>query len=735
MRYAVAAEAAETDSPDPAAADTRLEEIIVTANRRRESLQTLPGAVNALSGETLQTTGTSTVLDLTKTVPALHADSGFGEIDPRFTLRGIGSNDSSPYASPVVAVAVDDVFINNPYAQNFQLFDIQQLEVLRGPQGTLWGKNTTAGVVSVTSRTPSQDTSGYARFEVGDYGRRISEAAIGGALVPGTLSGRISMQNNRYDGYYTNLQTHSHMGASESTSARVQLLWTPTEDLDLLLKYSTSNGSEDIVFTHSGALAGGADFAGYISPSDPFDAERNTVPSSKQRSETFSSKLTYRFGGGYELTNIAAYLRADTTLYEDGDAGPFLNEVDSLKARPRQFSEEIRLTSPANQRLSWIAGAYYLHEVLDGYFFVWGPGTDGTIFPTFRQKTENVSGFGSLKFSFTDALSASAGARVTNERKSSVGSGALYTADSVDLLNPALLTDKIPYADNLRDSLNNGVVTWDGNVKYQFTPTTMAYAKVAKGFRAGTINDFHFSANDVYHTKPEILVSYELGLKAEAFDRRLQLDLAAFYYDYKNKQVFQNIGSTQVLADAKASSRGVEVGVIAQPLAPWRVGVDGAYVDAKYDDFPNAPVSTLVNVSGVTDLSGRPLAKAPKTTVHLFTTYELALGGPASLTLRTDWNYTSRFFIRDEASNLGSYTPSPGVSLEQLADAYFQKAYWTGEFSATLNYGSHTRVTAYARNLTNEKYKTTGFVLDFLGTFANSYGAPRTYGAAIEYTF
>lgn len=726
---------AQTASPEQPADAGPGDEIVVTAQKRSESIQKVPVAISAIGAEGLRQAGATELNVLMKVTPALHIDSAYGEAQPRFNLRGIGNTEFSPSATPAVGVYVDEVYLNNTLGQGFQLFDIDRVEILRGPQGTLWGKNTTAGVVHAIGKRPTQNLEGYARAEIGNYGRRIFEGAVSGALIDDVLAARASFQSNSYDGYYYNRRIGESAGGASSYNIRLQLLWTPTPDFDLLVKYARGHTEQDVVYSHAAMYANGTDNRGYVQPADPFVIDSESVPRGKIETNNITATARYRFGDGYEITNIAAYVDTNSSSFQDDDAAPYTYIKSVIRGKPRQFSNEFRITSPADKDLSWIIGTYYLHEKLDASVNAFIPGYGLSIIPSFSQTTRSLAAFVNATYKITDQLSVSGGARVTNEKKKTHVMGNYYDCPATEWYNVNSCSLLLSYID-LHKELNNTAVTWDANIKYDFGDS-MVYARVARGFRAGGFQNIPLSPSEFAEQRPETLTAYEAGFKSSLLDRRLRVNATVFHYDYKDLQVAQLIGTSNILANTTAKVDGVELEVLARPVQGWIIGGDAAFINPRYGSFPNAVAN--LDVTGLTDLSGRILAKAAKRTAHLFTSYELPLGGEKSITFRTDWNYSSRVNLREEFANLDSFVFSdPLVSREALRDAIIQNAYWLGDASVSFALNKKFKITGFVRNLTDKHYRTTAF-LNKDGALAAlmglSYAPPRTYGASLDFAF
>lgn len=732
-------------------------DIVVTAQKRSASLLDVPLALSAIGGETLEETGVTSLQGLMKQVPALRIDSGYGdEGPPRFNLRGLGNTEYAANATPSVGVYVDEVYLNATYSQSFPLLDIERVEVLRGPQGTLWGKNTTAGLIHAISRKPDDDFGGYANLEIASYGRKTIEAAVGGPLIDGVLSARAAVRVSTHDGYFRNPLLDRWAGGADSYAGRLSLLWTPSPDLDVLLKYERSNTDYEFLYGHYGLLAGGADSRGvtvggplYVTSADPFTVSQNPVPGSHMTSDNVTATFKYRFGDGYEVTNIASYIDSSSANYQDDDSAPYVYSNSANIGQAKQFSNEIRISSPDDAQFSWIVGGYYLYEKLDSLLDFYYPdyGDLGfgynAYFPQFSQKTNSLAAFANASFKPTDRLTITGGVRVTNEKKSDHVTGGTYLcANPSEWFNINSCSLVNTYVDT-NVSLSDTVVTWDANISYDFAEHIMGYARVAKGFRAGTFNVVAFGPGAIPRLKPENLISYEVGLKGRVLDGAVQGSVTGFYYDYQNFQAQQLVGAQTILGNTTLKVKGVEADVTIRPTRNWTIGAAVALIDPQYGNYI-APISTVLVPGGTLDLTGKPLIKAPKTTSNLYTSFELPLGGEKSLRLRTDWSYASRSYLRVDAL-ADNLSPSLGIQADILRAGLTQEPYWLGDISLTFNLNDRLSISGFVRNVTDKLYKpTSATYIDSTpiggGQIASAvitpvFGAPRTWGASVRFDF
>jgi len=299
-----------------------LEEIVVSATKRAESVQDVPVAVTALSGEMLKDLGLPDAMAVASQTPNLYAESPYGRMAPRFNLRGVGTNDYTSTTVSAVGVYFDDVFINSNIGQGVPIFDLDRVEVLRGPQGTLWGKNTIGGAINFVSRRPASEFDGYGRITLGNYESRELEAAMGGPITGDTLLGRVAFVTARRDGQFYNATLGRSEGGYEDTAARAQLLWRPTDNLEALLILSTRDLDQSLNMRHVGILPGGVDINGFSSRanSDVVSMDRENEIGVHSRNVTLN--VNWEGPSGITWTSISSFNDVESVSIQDDEASP-----------------------------------------------------------------------------------------------------------------------------------------------------------------------------------------------------------------------------------------------------------------------------------------------------------------------------------------------------------------------------------------------------------------------------
>lgn len=718
---ALAAEAAEVPAAD--AAEAAGGDIIVTATRREESLQDVPLAVTAAEGETLAKLQLRTAIDAARIAPNTNAWGTESRQRPRWFIRGIGSNDVSSNVVTPIAVYNDEVYLNHFSLQGFPLFDIERVEVLRGPAGTLWGKNTTGGAFSFISRRPTDTAEGYVRATVGNYGARLFEGAFGGPISDG-LNARASFVYDRRDGFTKNDVTGNDVGKVRDFAGRVQLQYKPNADLSILLSghYRNFEGGNNAVYT-IGTGAGGKDTYGYATPTDREHVRYNIDEVGKVESAGGLARIDWNLGPA-TLTSITAYESADRTEFTDGDKTP--NDVSRGYSATdvAQFSQELRLASNGDGPLSWIAGAYYFHDKLNSFgateaFF----GTAATIpyfYTQYTQKTTSVALFGNATYQFDDQFSITGGLRYTWDtlsidllsRQAAVPVGTVVFNDPTNWYLPGSVTTPLTTFRTQVDTQKWSNLGFEVRPEFRLNDHFLAYFRFARGYRSGNFQGNIAPPSTVPNViQPETVYSYEVGFKSTLIDRKLSFNATAFYYDYKNIQttvttlLSGGAGTVSQVRDAQGWVKGAEFELNATPFENLRLSANIGILDTQYTDLLNNGVQ----------LAGNEFARAPHLTAYLGAEYRVPFGNHA-IVLGTDWRYNSLFRLNALTQNNPEFDVQP---------------YWVGNVrvSAELLEGKLTG-TFFVNNVADVDYKIHTLPASN-GSYKRYLGEPRTYGFSL----
>ncbi|MBB3224013.1 TonB-dependent receptor [Pseudoduganella umbonata] len=753
---AAAAAAAAADVATSGAQASAMAAVVVTAQRRSERLQDVPVAITALSGDAvLRSDQIHTANDITQFIPNASASATDGRSRPRWFLRGIGTNETAASSVSPIGIYNDDVFLNNVYIQAFPLFDTERVEVLRGPQGTLWGKNTTGGAINFISRKPAFDTDGYAKAGIGSFGEKIVQGAIGGAAIDDRLALRLSVYNEDRDGWVDNIVTGTKTGAVSDSAVRGQALFKVDSDLDVLFSVRTRKADGDVnpSFFVKGPrqvvvnplYLGAQRGAGAISAAGTGTEEI--------KSNGVSATVNWELGTGlqrYSLTSITSR-----------DTGKRLNLSTATFALPtsagyqytdsRQVTQELRLASPKAEALSWIVGAHYFDEALDNNSVTRNnrianasqSSASGSSAGSWNQEhywqdTRSAALFGSVNYDVTDKFTVIGGLRRSSERKDYTLDFQQSTNTGSGPANSATFDDAVPYY--LPGAVANGLnplqtssqsatwrnTTWDFTTQYKFDRNVNSYARVSHGFRAGgfVVDQPTASTRTIKRLDPETLDALELGLKTQWLDGRLTFNTAVFHYKYENKieavllpSTTSASGTRQVQENAAdGRSRGVEVELAWLPSSNARLSGSFGYLDTRYTNYAST-------ASGQTlDATGNRFSRAPRFSGTLDGEYGFPLDSGAVIALGTDWSYRTRQFFN---------------AVDQSEPTLWQDAYALG--NARLVYKSadgRFELAAVVRNVTDKVYAilATGSATGNTAT-RQVYGLPRSYGATFTARF
>jgi iron complex outermembrane receptor protein len=717
-----------------------LEEVTVTAQKREENIQEVPLSLSTLDADqlTLLSSGGADVKALSTRVPSLLLESSFGRAFPRFYIRGLGNTDFDLNASQPVSMVVDEVVLENPVVKGKPLFDLQRTEVLRGPQGTLFGRNTPAGMVKFETRKPSQDLDGFVRASYGTYNNIDLKGAVGGGLTD-TLSARVSLlyqsQSDWIDNTFT--KKDNALGGQRTWAYRAQLLWEPNDKFDALLKLDGWDLDGTARIFRANILRKGTNdlVDGYAQDKVAQDGlNEQTI-----RSYGGLLKLDYDFGGA-KLTSVTGF-EALRDMYSRGDidggygavyappSGPGLIPFPSESAdglpNLDQFTQELRLASRTDRRWDWLIGFYYFDETLKAETFSYdslSPGNpqDGYAFQT--QDATSWAGFASLGFRPTDRFSLKAGLRYTTDEKS-------FAAERPD---PTFQT---PTVRPIQVETDADLVTWDLSATYKLSDSANLYSRVGTGFRAPSIQgrilfcaDFaggvNPATNCVSVADEEKLTSFEVGLKTEV-DRKLRLNFDGYYYAVDGQQIVAVGGqyNTATLLNAdKTNGYGFEADLDFAPTPRWLFTLGVSYNHTEIDD-PNLAVATCGGgctitdpiVGGLARVDGNPLPHAPKWIFSGIVDYRHVLANKGLFSASVDWAYHDQksFFLYQ--------------SKEFVADSI--------ELGARVAYAlpkGHLEIAAFGRNLLDQKIVQNGIDFDNLTGMTNE---PRTIGVELVTKF
>jgi iron complex outermembrane recepter protein len=610
MLHAAGALAQVTPAPS---ADTSasLEEVVVTAEKRSANLQSVPIAVTALSANDLVVAGIQNTADLAQVVPGFSFNNQLGFGLPR--IRGVGIAGAGPGIENPVATYIDGVYYGAASSVLFQLNDVDQVAVLKGPQGTLFGRNATGGLVQVTTRDPSQTLTGDASATVGNLDTYGGEVYLAGPLANGLSGSADIYQNDQQEGWGKNLVTGLWVQTHEITATREKLLFQPDDATRFVL-------SADYEQMRAGEWAGrtlnyivGTD---YTTPGNPWDTDTAVQPSLLSKGAGVSLNAQHDFGA-VKLVNILAYRESFMNVYFDGASDPNPgpgNSIINMSDDEKQLSEELDLQSTGSGPLSWSTGLYFLRSA--GYFQPLAtqlalPFGNILITNTANEGLKSYAGFGQANYAFTPATNLTVGLRYTeDQRTDSATQAAPFGFESA-------------YAEKDFSKL-----TWRVSLDHQFTPDVLGYVSDNRGFKSGTYDPQTLPAVVL---KPETLDAYEIGIKSDWLDRRLRVNAAAYYYDYTNVQVTAFVGALEEVYNGNgATSYGLDLDLAAKPIPELTFTAGVSYIHGRYGTFypafmsvPNPPGIGGNTVTLTGNATGKQLQNTPPYTFDLGGVYEI----------------------------------------------------------------------------------------------------------------
>nr|WP_253201142.1 TonB-dependent receptor [Sphingomonas quercus] len=730
-----------------------LGEIVVTAERRSEDLQRVPVSVGVVNGADMRaftSGGDDTLLALSGKVPSLYAETTTGRIFPRFYIRGLGNVDFYLGASQPVSIIQDDVVLEHVVLKSNPVFDVAQVEVLRGPQGSLFGRNTTAGIIKFDSIKPTQAFEGRASASYGSYNTITFDGGVGGALVQDKIAFRLSGLYQHRDNWVDNTFSGASadgtvtpkkdaMGGYDDRNIRLQLLFTPTEELSILASgHARDYDGTSTLFLRNAITKGSHDV----------DVPRDKVAydeagNNPQAYKTYggSVRINYDFGAA-ALTSISAY--ETTSGYSRGDTdggaaanfpfngapngfGQSMGQVRDLD----QFTQEVRLASEGDSRLKWQFGGFYFdgRDTTDFYqraWFLQGAARNPNNWVRLRNVNTSWAVFGQLSYQVTDQLTVTGGVRETEDTKKT---RLLKTADTA--------AGAVTYAGRRAVRLSDTTPSWDVSAMYQINPDVSVYARVARGFRGPTIQGRSAVFNADFTTaNSEKILSWEAGIKSRLWDNRLRLNITGFAYTVDDIQLNGNDSNGNgVLFNAdKAKAYGMEADAELRPVPNLTLTAGLSLLHTEIKDknvYAQAcslngvlvctvenPIFTRGTGTGTTyfaQIDGNPLPNAPKYNASFTARYDLPLGPDGKLFVMTDWNiqgYTNFVLYKTK---------------EFYSDGNFEGGVKLGYSGGNGAY----ELAVFARNITNEK-NLKGVIENYM---AAVYNEPRIIGVSLSGKF
>ncbi len=736
-----------------------LEEILVTAQKREQSLQDVPFSVTAISGEDIVEGGITSFQDVAMETPNFTMTQ-FNIGEPQYFIRGIGTTLDSAGADPAVATFIDDVYIGRAGGSSMDLYDLQRIEVLRGPQGTLFGKNVVGGAISVHSRKPGDEFVGKFGVTAGNYSALGIRGLVSGSLSD-TVNGSLSFSNRTRDGYVENVVDGLDYHDEDNISFRGQLAFAPSDAVEvrLVADYSKDDHAGNCRNVNNTELN---DPFGLSAPLyDPVIAAqtggdiRKCASSLGAHQKRDISGLMGRVDwelGNSTLTSITAYRETDYSWSVDLAGLPVglttFNLIDAAVEEADQISQELRLTSSGESSVDWLVGAFFMEENVDraeNFVGSWGPPfaaqgftlLDGDIVFAQDATTTSTALYGQVDWHISERFSWSFGGRYAKDEKK-------ITQALINLEDPAfdsaVLSAMLGFPINMvilgipangPGELLGFVATGDPsvlNTPYEvgatddwseFVPSTslsihfsdnsLVYFTASKGYKSGAyVAQRTTPETAVVPLEPESATNLEIGLKTQFAEDRVRLNASVFTIDYTDLQVFRLVGSLLVGASADATSSGLELDVTALLSDDWVVNASYGYLDAKYDTF----------ISGTDDLSGNTLPRSAENSFSINSNYTFDLDSGSKIDFGLNYTHKGEYFM--EVSN----------SAESEEDGY-------GLLNASLAWTSADdgwEVVAWGKNITDEEFRTHSITSNVSGT-VDIWNTPTTYGLTVNRNF
>lgn len=713
------AEAAETAAASESGG-APIADIVVTARHTTENVQKTPIAIAVYGGDKLKQNGVTDLTSLAALAPDINITVTEGQ--PIIAVRGISSRDTNENGDPAVSVSTDGFYVNRPFGLDAAMYDLDRIEVLHGPQGTLSGRNSVGGTLNIITAKPADKFAAYTSVEYGSYNDLQLEGMIN-APITANLKARLSFLSSSRDGY-RDTGTQTKGDSADNKSVRLQIAYEPTPNLHALLtaQYTSETGSGDVLqyipfkYTASGALDHSLP-AGINASAFPL----GTQPFLKLKDTQVRGNLVYDLGQ-VEMTLLAGYDKID---YSQGVDQTLPNGTGpAYQWQPSQYPEtvngELRFASHGSGPLQWQFGGFFFNESghlfsADAQAIPTSPGgTDYTFGFVYRTHAKSEAGYAHASYQLTPELKLSGGLRYSHDYKFETGYFGALTAGIV--------------FGSGTGSMSSSKLTYSAGLDYQVTPRNLLYAKVDTGYKAGGFN----LGVDTY--KPETATSYEIGSKNRFLDGTLQVNLAAYFTDYTDQQVSSYTilpGTTQATAiTLNAGSShiyGLEADVIYNFLPGWRIDLNANWLHARYKSFtaaadPSDPQPNNnpypVDAKGNVQLAGNPLPQSPN--------WSLSAG------LEKDWDIgggklTARIQTKAQAKSNFSFYNLPDTA---------QKAYTMSDFFLTYqSSGGRWKLTGFVKNLENSVVFRDAEESQYTGAYGYEFMPPRTYGARFEYNW
>lgn len=713
-----------------------IEQIIVTAQKRQQSAQDVPIAMSVIDGDDVKKLGITSGSDIGNQAPNVQVQRPYGDVQPIFSIRGISMTDFKATQASPIGVYMDEVALGVPFTHGMQMFDLERIEVLRGPQGTLFGKNTTGGAVSISSRKPSQEQEGYVTAGYGNFNRIDVQGAYNTTLTD-DVAVRVAVNSSKADGHFdSEIPGVSDPDSIDHWAVRTGFSWQVNDSLDVLLQYTHAEQDANAPVISPG----GTNIGGFTHTGSAFDSYADRVDSQTVDFDMGALTLNWDLNDELTLTSITGVGEGEYLNKSDADGSPLAIIHIDWGTSFDQVSEDIRL-SGTYDRLEFIAGFYYANEEVDGNnFYIFGADRPDAfagqnINSDLELERESYALYSHVTYDLTENLALNLGLRYSTDEHT-LSNFAVRWTDAATGLPSGLAA--VVFGDSTTLSLDSDSFEdkeWSGKVglDYHLSDDTLLYASFSRGYRSGAFNTGALFQNETTNVlDPEFVDAYEIGFKTQYWDNKAQFNSAAFYYDYEDQQFINVVGLSQLLTSAKkASVAGIEAELLLLPTDNLTLNIGVGLLDTEYDD---ATLLVALDAFGATsrpeNLSGNKLVAAPEVNFNFAADYVIPFDS-GEVTLHADTVYTSEQYY--SAFN-DFYDPATvGADYRDIQ----QDSYWMTNARLTYtHFNSGIEAALWVKNVADEEVK--GYAINsqtYGGFDYTQYMKPRTYGVEVTYRF
>jgi iron complex outermembrane receptor protein len=706
-----------------------MEEITVTAQKRAQNLQDIPISIMAISDSTIKELGATILSDLESSATSLDMGGPIGTSNQNMGIRGVVDFSRNTGVDARLGVYIDGIYQGRSYSSDQPLLGLERVEILRGPQGTLFGKNTVSGAISLVTKTPTEEFEGYVEAEVGNFDYRKGAAYVSGPLGE-TVFGSLAFSYDEADGYYYNQTIDKDTGAYDRWSTRGKLVFLPNDRLEIILSGDAAQSNSNSPLYVNASLP-------------PYTSQQNFEATDKVKFWGTALTVNYDLGADYTFTSLTSYRQAEYATTYDDDITPFDILTSNYGEDSDQFSQELRLVSPREDKYDWVAGLYYytadMSTERDVY---WGEDLYNVLIPSLAPYAFALKGYSTIpnkvgadswaayvhgNYRFNDQWELTGGLRFTHESKDvnwrqqnfpadPATAAALQAATGLPLTQaPGALFGGINY-DPVIDSRSANDLSPTIGLNWFANENTMIFGKYSGGFKSGGYNaDFMTRGLANFEYEDESVDDWELGIKSTLLDGTLRINATAFMMKYKDFQVFQFLrssnGSTslQLTNAGEATSQGLELESTWLPTDRLEFTFNVTKLDATYDKFENPDPTEP-------DFTGNKLPYAPDWKTYFSAQYLQPLGEHGSLRFFANYAWVDDQY--SDPSNGGLY----------LIDSY-------GLIDARISWlpvSERWELALWGKNLADKEYHLINSV-SFLDVPRTMWGAPRTYGVSFTW--